>query len=124
MSARRKREQRNIENPVIGFQEIVSNIEVSRNGRAQWLNDALDVAISEAHTATEQYGKESVLTLTISVKKQEQGKAEVTAKLAEKMAKGVTTGVTIYRNAKGETFFEDPYQPKLDGFDGDDNVNM
>lgn len=118
-SKRNKKEQRNLENPLLGFQEIVSNIEVSRNGRATWLNDALDTAIREAHTATEQYGKESTITLTIAVKKQEQGRAEVTAKLAEKLAKGVTTGVTIYRNVQGELFFENPYQPKLDGFDNE-----
>lgn len=123
MNARRKKEQRNLDNPIVGFQEIVSNIEVSRNGRATWLNDALDTAISEAHTATEQYGKESTITLTIAVKKLEQGRAEVTAKLAEKAAKGVTTGVSIYRNAKGEIFLEDPYQPKLDGFETDELSN-
>lgn len=124
MNAHRSRgKNRNIENPVVGFMEIISNIEVSRNGRAFFLNEALDSAVADATSATEQYGKESTVTITISVKKLEEGKAVIAAKVNEKLAKGATTGISIYRNKKGELFLEDPYQPNLPNFEGEELSN-
>lgn len=104
------------------IKDILSAIEVSEDGKAQFLDTALTSALSEAASATDKYGKDSSITITISVESLEHNKVAISAKIAKKVAKGVTTPVGLYLNRKKELSFENPYQPKLSGFDDDETM--
>jgi len=102
--------------------EIIEAIEVSEGGRAMFLNDAMTNALNVAIEATDRYGKESTVTVTFSVKKEEHHKVALSAKVNTKAAKGVPTPIKLYTNQKGEPFFENPFQSNFN-FENDEISN-
>ena len=105
------------------IKDILAAIEVSEDGKAQFLDSALTSALSEAASATDKYGKDSTITITISVEALEHNKVAISAKIVKKTAKGVVTPVALYLNRKKELSFENPYQPRLSGFDDETMSN-
>jgi len=102
---------------------ILEAIEVSEDGLALFLDKALNNALSEASAATDRYGKTSTITLKISVEKEEHGKVAISATMDKKIAKGLTTPVKLYLDRKRNLSFENPTQPRLNGFDNESMRN-
>lgn len=102
---------------IVTIKDILSAIEVSEDGKNEFLDTALTTALSEAASLTDKYGEVSTITITIKVESEEHNKVAISAKIAKKIAKGVVTPVKLYLNRKKELSFENPVQPRLDGFD-------